>query len=113
MNRAHGKLFAAGHVQVYCYEDPKLLKLFATIVRILYDNDILGEDTIKHWHRKGAAPKVLPFDLFVILFPYRFCLAAFDCTAITRAQHSVRDLYAAWSTDVEALYHFMVGCTYP
>lgn len=46
---------------MYCYEDPKLLKLFATIVRILYDNDILGEDTIKHWYRKGAAPKVLPF----------------------------------------------------
>ena len=46
--------------QVYCYEDPKLLKLFADIIRILYDYDILGEDTIKHWHRKGSAPKVPP-----------------------------------------------------
>lgn len=67
--KAYGKLLEAfcatvklesvllNHVQVYCYEDPKLLKLFAAIVRILYDNDILGEDTIKHWHRKGAAPK--------------------------------------------------------
>eukprot|EP00884_Botryococcus_braunii_P005038 jgi/Botrbrau1/14535/Bobra.0212s0002.1 len=45
------------HVQVYCYEDAKLLKLFAKIVRILYDNDILGEDTIHWWYKKGSHPK--------------------------------------------------------
>lgn len=45
------------HVQVYCYEDPKLLKLFSNVIRILYDNDILGEDTIKHWYKKGSHPK--------------------------------------------------------
>ncbi len=52
--------FSCTGAQVYCYEDPKLLKLFADIIRILYDNDILGEDTIKHWYRKGSAPKVRP-----------------------------------------------------
>lgn len=45
------------HVQVYCYEDSKLLKLFSHVVRILYDNDIVGEDTIKFWYKKGSHPK--------------------------------------------------------
>ncbi|KAK9823766.1 hypothetical protein WJX72_005350 [[Myrmecia] bisecta] len=45
------------HVQVACYEDSKLLKLFSDIVRILYDNDILAEDTIKWWYTKGSHPK--------------------------------------------------------
>ena len=44
--------------QVYCYEDSKLLKLFASVVRVLYDYDVLGEDTIKFWYKKGSQPKV-------------------------------------------------------
>ena len=32
--------------QVFCYEDSKLLKLFSDIVRILYDHDVVAEDTI-------------------------------------------------------------------
>ncbi|KAK9908637.1 hypothetical protein WJX75_000787 [Coccomyxa subellipsoidea] len=45
------------HVQVGCYEDSKLLKLFTDIIRILYDNDIVAEDTIMWWAKKGAHPK--------------------------------------------------------
>lgn len=44
--------------QVYCYEDPKLLKLFSAVIRILYDADVLDEDTIKFWYKKGSHPKV-------------------------------------------------------
>lgn len=36
-------------LQVTCYEDSRLLKLFADIVKILYDTDVLGEDTIRFW----------------------------------------------------------------
>eukprot|EP00983_Pelagomonas_calceolata_P034325 1075592-Pelagomonas_calceolata.AAC.9 len=36
-------------VQVQCYEDNRLLKLFSDIVRVLYDADIVGEDTIMFW----------------------------------------------------------------
>ncbi len=43
---------------MYCYEDPKLLKLFSAVIRILYDNDILDEDTIKFWYKKGSHAKV-------------------------------------------------------
>jgi len=37
---------------VTCYEDSRLLKLFADIVKILYDCDVLGEAAIKYWYAK-------------------------------------------------------------
>ncbi|KAH9607702.1 hypothetical protein KSS87_010965 [Heliosperma pusillum] len=44
-------------VQIQCYEDAKLMKLFPEILRSLYDQDVLAEDTILHWFRKGTNPK--------------------------------------------------------
>ncbi|XP_009788167.1 uncharacterized protein LOC107797584 [Nicotiana tabacum] len=44
-------------VQVQCYEDAKLMKLFPEIIRSLYDQDVLAEDTILHWFRKGTNAK--------------------------------------------------------
>lgn len=43
--------------QVTCYEDSRLLKLFADIVKVLYDVDVVGEDTIKFFYTKGSNPK--------------------------------------------------------
>ena len=44
-------------VQIQCYEDAKLMKLFPEIIRSLYGQDVLAEDTILLWFRKGANPK--------------------------------------------------------
>ncbi|OAY79748.1 basic leucine zipper and W2 domain-containing protein 2-like [Ananas comosus] len=44
-------------IQIQCYEDAKLMKLFPEIVRSLYDQDVLAEDTILLWFRRGANPK--------------------------------------------------------
>lgn len=44
-------------VQVQCYEDTKLMKLFPEIIKSLYDQDVLAEDTILHWFSKGTNPK--------------------------------------------------------
>ncbi|XP_030458217.1 uncharacterized protein LOC115678880 [Syzygium oleosum] len=44
-------------VQMQCYEDAKLMKLFPEIVKSLYDQDVLAEDTILHWFSKGTNPK--------------------------------------------------------
>ncbi|KAF8066304.1 BZW1 [Scenedesmus sp. PABB004] len=44
-------------LQVLCYEDTRLLKLFSDIVKLLYNADLVGEDTITHWHKKGSHPK--------------------------------------------------------
>lgn len=45
------------NMQVICYEDSRLLKLFPNIVKVLYDADVLGEDSIKYWYTKGSSPK--------------------------------------------------------
>ncbi len=42
---------------MYCYEDSKLLKLFSDILRILYNNEVVGEDTIMWCYKKGSSPK--------------------------------------------------------
>ncbi|XP_047325783.1 eIF5-mimic protein 1 [Impatiens glandulifera] len=44
-------------VQTQCYEDAKLMKLFPDIVRSLYDQDVLAEDTVLHWFQKGSNSK--------------------------------------------------------
>lgn len=41
-------------IQITCYEDSRLLKLFPDIIKVLYDVDVLGEDSIKHWYSKGS-----------------------------------------------------------
>ena len=50
-------LHSRAGIQVCCYEDSKLLKLFTDIVRMLYDNDILAEDTILWWAKKVKYPR--------------------------------------------------------
>lgn len=40
-----------------CYEDNRLLKIFSDVVRMLYDAEIVGEDTIQHWYKKGSHQK--------------------------------------------------------
>eukprot|EP00249_Psilotum_nudum_P010477 c22563_g1_i1 orf=247-1482(+) len=44
-------------IQTYCYEDAKLMKLFPEIIHALYDQDVLAEDTVLTWFRKGSNPK--------------------------------------------------------
>lgn len=44
-------------LQVCCYEDSRLLKLFADVLRALYACDLVGEDAVQHWYRKGSHPK--------------------------------------------------------
>ncbi|GJP77349.1 hypothetical protein CLOP_g7758, partial [Closterium sp. NIES-67] len=45
------------HIQMQCYEDAKIQRLFPEFVRTLYDCDVLAEDTIMLWFRKGSNPK--------------------------------------------------------
>ena len=34
---------------MHCYEDNRFLKIFSDILRLMYDAEIVGEDTIQHW----------------------------------------------------------------
>jgi hypothetical protein len=63
-------------IQTHCYEDAKLMKLFPEIVQALYDQDVLAEDTVLSWFRKGTNPKgryvlALAADLFSTGIGYR------------------------------------------
>lgn len=44
-------------IQVFCYEDNKLMKTFPDIIRLLYDQDVLDEATVLTWHKKGSNVK--------------------------------------------------------
>ena len=57
INNAKLEAVLMNTIQVTCYEDSRLLKLFADIIKILYDVDVLEEDTIRHWYTKGSNPK--------------------------------------------------------
>ena len=88
-------------VQMQCYEDAKLMKLFPEIVRSLYDQDVLAEDTILFWFRKGTNPKgryachlcidhcsnfcsyraILDWSLFCYLW-IRLCICTWLCNCV-------------------------------
>ncbi|PNW82888.1 hypothetical protein CHLRE_06g298350v5 [Chlamydomonas reinhardtii] len=67
--KSHGKLFATfatnakaelallNTIQVFCYEDTRMLKCFTDIMKLLYNAEIVGEDTIQHWYKKGSHTK--------------------------------------------------------
>ncbi|KAL1915391.1 uncharacterized protein VTP21DRAFT_6849 [Calcarisporiella thermophila] len=44
-------------VQIWCYEDAKLLKAFRALVQLLYKHDVLSEGAILYWAEKGAKPQ--------------------------------------------------------
>lgn len=44
-------------VQTSCYDDPALLKAWPEAVRHLYDKDVVSEETVITWYRKGTLPK--------------------------------------------------------
>ncbi|CAI0396405.1 unnamed protein product [Linum tenue] len=41
-------------VQRTCWREPKMLNLFARVIRVLYDVDVLCEDVILNWFYKGT-----------------------------------------------------------
>ncbi|KAH9839380.1 eukaryotic translation initiation factor 5C [Rhodofomes roseus] len=44
-------------VQVYCYEDTRIMKAFQQILKVLYNKDCISDQAIIYWHQKGAKPQ--------------------------------------------------------
>ncbi|CDO75405.1 hypothetical protein BN946_scf184855.g8 [Trametes cinnabarina] len=44
-------------VQVYCYEDTRIIKAFPQILKILYNQDCISDQAIIYWHQKGSKPQ--------------------------------------------------------
>ncbi|KAG8890380.1 hypothetical protein FRB98_008955 [Tulasnella sp. 332] len=44
-------------IQVYCYEDTKIIKTFPQILKVLYNKDCVSDQAIVYWYQKGAKPQ--------------------------------------------------------
>ncbi|KAF8234034.1 ARM repeat-containing protein [Tricholoma matsutake] len=44
-------------VQVYCYEDTRIIKAFPQILKVLYNKDCISDQAIIYWHQKGSKPQ--------------------------------------------------------
>uniref|UniRef100_A0A7S0WTD3 W2 domain-containing protein n=1 Tax=Pyramimonas obovata TaxID=1411642 RepID=A0A7S0WTD3_9CHLO len=44
-------------IQLWCYEANNLMKVFQDIVRLLYDTDVVSEEAIMFWAKKGSMTK--------------------------------------------------------
>ncbi|KAF8161082.1 hypothetical protein B0H34DRAFT_781704 [Crassisporium funariophilum] len=44
-------------VQVYCYEDTRIIKAFPQILKVLYNQDCVSDQAIIYWHQKGSKPQ--------------------------------------------------------
>ncbi|THH02092.1 hypothetical protein EW026_g750 [Hermanssonia centrifuga] len=41
-------------VQVYCYEDTRIIKAFPQILKVLYNKDCISDQAIIYWYQKGS-----------------------------------------------------------
>ncbi|KAJ3855515.1 hypothetical protein EV368DRAFT_34503 [Lentinula lateritia] len=44
-------------VQVYCYEDTRIIKTFPQILKVLYNKDCISDQAIIYWYQKGSKPQ--------------------------------------------------------
>ncbi|KAL4074069.1 hypothetical protein V8B97DRAFT_1937959 [Scleroderma yunnanense] len=44
-------------VQVYCYDDTRMMKTFTPILKVLYNKDCVSDQAIIYWHQKGSKPQ--------------------------------------------------------
>jgi len=44
-------------VQVYCYEDTRIIKAFPQVLKVLYNTDCISDQAIIYWHQKGSKPQ--------------------------------------------------------
>jgi hypothetical protein len=44
-------------VQVFCYEESRVMKAFPQILKVLYNKDCISDQAIVYWHSKGSKPQ--------------------------------------------------------
>ncbi|ETW80583.1 hypothetical protein HETIRDRAFT_476260 [Heterobasidion irregulare TC 32-1] len=53
-NNAKTEVALINTVQVYCYEDTRIMKAFPQILKVLYNKDCISDQAIIYWHQKGS-----------------------------------------------------------
>lgn len=56
-NNAKTEVALINTVQVYCYEDTRIMKAFPQILKVLYNKDCISDQAIIYWHQKGSKPQ--------------------------------------------------------
>ncbi|KAF9461257.1 hypothetical protein BDZ94DRAFT_1221547 [Collybia nuda] len=56
-NSAKTEVALINVVQVYCYEDTRIIKAFPQILKVLYNKDCISDQAIIYWHQKGSKPQ--------------------------------------------------------
>lgn len=56
-NSAKTEVALVNVVQVYCYEDTRIIKAFPQILKVLYNKDCISDQAIIYWHQKGSKPQ--------------------------------------------------------
>ncbi|KAL1412791.1 hypothetical protein Q8F55_000539 [Vanrija albida] len=56
-NGAKAEVGIINAVQVFCYQDTRILKAFPQILKVFYNTDIVSDQAIIYWHQKGAKPQ--------------------------------------------------------
>lgn len=41
-------------MQIYCYEDTRIMKAFPQILKVLYNKDCISDQAIIYWYQKGS-----------------------------------------------------------
>lgn len=56
-NGAKAEIGLLNAMQVYCYQDTRILKAFPQLVKVLYNADCVSDQAIIYWYNKGAKPQ--------------------------------------------------------
>lgn len=56
-NNARSEINLINSIQVYCYEDTRIIKTFPNILKLLYNRDVVSDQAILYWAQKGAKPQ--------------------------------------------------------
>lgn len=54
---ARAELALINAIQLHCYTDTRVFKSFATLLKILYNENVLSDQAIIYWSQKGAKPQ--------------------------------------------------------
>jgi len=57
VSSAKGEMAVMHKLQVFCYEDARVTKIFSKLVQLLYQLDVVTENAIIYWNTKGALAK--------------------------------------------------------
>lgn len=54
---ARAQIALINAIQLHCYTDTRVFKSFPTLLKILYNKDVLSDGAIIYWAQKGAKPQ--------------------------------------------------------